>query len=573
MECNSFINNIFLYLLSLLNSINYIFYFPFILFYLLELEKIEIISSIKIYVFFIIYDLVINIFINPIQKLLYCIGINIKISFDLIILFLINIALFYLFSHYDNKRFILDIIIIIRVIISLTNTSRLFISKLLENMFERKEIFKKLNNFEFYEKINNFIIFIFIFIFINSFHKLYFYFFVSSIFNLCFFIFYLLMFRCHNEKNYDFYDEQELNSTKNNNKYKNNNNKRNIKIKNSYRLKNTNIKNTISNGDFNSLSKSNNKDIFNNKHRKTSTDIISNGKFEKKKYNNLEKKKTDIDNLSTNNNQIIINKESTKEILGNNNDNLDNNIHFQNKDLDIINNIPITSSNRGLNDNSSKITTTLTESKNDNILNKKKWIFIVFILIPSKFLKYLFLIMLFLKTHSLKNNFTIKVHLFFYCCYFLMNILIYPLNKGVFTKIIKREKGKKVMYILSILFAIPACIGYIYLILDDKIMNEKKQILKYILLFVLNFILKESLFILFRIFYINIIILGFNQKMLKTMKEISNYLACLLFLGYTVLLLFMNNDTIILKIIKYILYYFIPLFFIILFFIYTINIS
>ena len=572
MECNSLINNIFLYLLSLSNTINYIFYFPFILFYLIESDNLEIISSIKIYIFFIIYDLLINIFINPIQKLLYCIGINIKMSFDLIILFLISISLFYLFYHYDNKSFILDIVIIIRVIISLTNTSKLFISKLVENMFDRKEIFNKLNIFEFYEKINNFIIFIFIFCFINSFNKLYLYFFVSSIFNLLFFIFYLLMFRCHKEKKYYFYDEQELNKSENNNKFKKCNNKRNIKIKNSYSLKN--IKNTTNNGDYNSLSKSNNKDIFSSKHRKTSSDIITNGKFDKNKFNNLEKKKTEIDNLSTNNNQIIINKESTKVILDNNNDNLDNNIHYQNKDLDIINNIPITSSNRDLNENSNKISP-ITDSKNDNIVNKKKWIFIVFILVPSKFLKYLLLIMLFLKTHLLKNKYTIKVHLFFYCCYFLMNILIYPINNGIFSRIIKREnrKGKKVMYIVSIIFAIPACIGYMYLILDDKTIHEKNKMAKYILLFVLNFILKETLFILLRIYYNNIKNIGFNQKIHKTMKEISTFLACILFLGYSVLLLFINNDTIILKIIKYILYYFLPLFFIFLFFINTVNIS
>ena len=78
MEWSTFINNAFLYLLSLSNTLNYIFYFPFILFYLIELDKFEEVSFIKIYIFFIIYDLIRNFLITPIQKLLYCIGFNKK---------------------------------------------------------------------------------------------------------------------------------------------------------------------------------------------------------------------------------------------------------------------------------------------------------------------------------------------------------------------------------------------------------------------------------------------------------------------------------------------------------------
>ena len=569
MEWSTFINNAFLYLLSLSNTLNYIFYFPFILFYLIELDEFEEVSFIKIYIFFIIYDLVRNIFITPIQKLLYCIGFNKKISFDLIILFIINIALFYLFFHFENKRFILNITIIARIIISLMNISNLFISKIIKNTFE-KEMIKKLIYFEFYEKLNNFIVFIIIFIFIDSFKKMYIYFFISSLFNLFFIIIYLLMFRCHDEKKYSLYEEQELNKLKNNNKYNNNKDKKNLKLKNAYSLKN--IKTTISTGDYNSLSKSNNKEFFHNNHRKISSEIIVNNDLDKKKLNNLENKKiiSDIENndamLSTNNNQIMTNKESINIDI-NNNDNMDNNI--QNKELYMINNIPITSSNRVLNEDSKSI---VTESKNENIVNKKKWIYTIFILTPSKFLIYLFLIMLFLKTYSLKNIYKIKIHLIFYFCYFLTNILIYPLNKEVFSRIIKSKKGRKVMYILSFIFAIPACIGYIYLILDNKIINEKMQLVKYILFFVLNFILKESLFILLRIFYLNIITIGFSKKISKQMKEISNILACLLFLGYNISLLFIRNDTIIYIIIKYILYYFLPLFFLIIFFIYIVNI-
>lgn len=83
-----------------------------------------------------------------------------------------------------------------------------------------------------------------------------------------------------------------------------------------------------------------------------------------------------------------------------------------------------------------------------------------------------------------------------------MNILIYPLNKKVFSKILKTKSGKIKMNILSILFAVPACLGYIYLLLDNPLDNAL-LFEKYIIFFVLNFILKECIYILLRIYYIN----------------------------------------------------------------------
>ena len=174
--------------------------------------------------------------------------------------------------------------------------------------------------------------------------------------------------------------------------------------------------------------------------------------------------------------------------------------------------------------------------------------------------------MLFLKTYSLKKEYKIRTHLVFYCCYFLMNILIYPINKSAFSKIIKSKCGKRIIYISSIVFLIPACIGYIYLIKDYEKNKEKYVLLKYTLFFGLNFILKENLYFLIRINYIRSINLGLDKKMFKDIKEKSNILTCVLFLCYNISILFVKNrNRIILKIIAYILYYFLPLFFILLF--------
>ena len=554
-------NNIFLYLLSLSSTINYIFYFPFIILYLLEIDILKRIEFIKISIYFIIYDLIRNIFITSLKRIAYCIGINRKLSIDFFFLSLISISQLYVFYRFEEQSFFLNIIIILRIILSLTNISDLFRSKIIGNLYERKD---KVKNFDFYEKINNFLIFLFIFFFINSLKKMYLYFFLSSLFNLFFFIIYILIFRCHDEKIYSFYEEQELNRKQNLYKSKKYYIKNNLEIKTSSRMKSAKVPYSL--GVVNYLKKQSNKDTFYNKYKKTSSVIAINN--DKKKFNNIGKKNiNDIDNneiiLSTNSNQINTNKE-----LSNNNDKIKN----KNKDILIINNTPIVSSNRSSREEL-KIRNTFTETKNENLLYKKRWIFILFILIPSKFLKYLFLFMLFIKTNSYKNVFKIKIHLLFYCCYFLMNILLYPLNKKIFSIILNTKNGKKKLYISSIIFSFPACIGYIYLILDNSNNNDKFQLEKYIIFFISNFILKECLYFLLRIYYIKTISIGFTEEISKKMKEISNILTCFLFLGYNILLLLIRNDTITYKIIRYILYYFLPLIFMLFFFINTINIS
>ena len=562
MILNSIKNNFFLYFLSLSNSINYIFYFPFILLYIFESDRLDYIDFIKIYIFFIIYDLIRNIFLTIIHKFSNYFGLNKKISLDLIILTLVNISLFYLFYSIKSKSFLLNIIIIFRIIFSLTNVSSLFISKIASNIFPTKERFSKLNIFDFYEKLNNFLIFVFIFFFVNTFDKFYLYFFCSSIFNLCFCLLYIIMFKCHDEKSYSLYEEQELNKLKSIQKSQIQNNKKNLKIS---KNKIQNIKGAYTIGEENILSKSNNKDTFNSKFKRNSSGIIATDNLVKSNINGYENKNiNDNENndiiYSSNNNQIITNL----DIIKNNSENL----RYQNKGI-YMNNFQLASSNRSLNENFPK-RHSFSEIKIDNILIKKKWKYISLILIPFKFLKYLFLFMLFLKTYSLKKVFEIKTHLIFYCCYFLMNIIIYPFNKIIFSQI-KRKKKKIIMYTALIIFSIPSCVGYIYLILDNQT-NKKYQLEKYILFFVFNFILKENSYILLRVYYINSISVGFNKKMFNDMKEISNMFTCILFLIYNILLLF-ANDTNIKKAIINGINYFIPISFLLIFFINTINIS
>ena len=568
MEWKSIKNNIFLYFLSLSNAINYIFYFPIIILYLVESDSLKNIDFIKLYIFFIIYDLVRNIFFFIIRKIIYCVGLNKKITFDLIIITLISVNLFYILFNIYDKSFYLNILFITRIIYSITNISSVFISKIANSLFERKEFLNKLNNFDFYEKLNNFIIFLFIFFFINSLDKFYLYFFASGIFNLFFCILYIFMFKCYDEKSSLLYEEQDIKISRIIN------NRKNVKLKNINRIQN--VKGTYTIGEENSLSKSNKKDIFDKKHRKTPSEAIVNIKLNQKTYST---KSVDIDNndnndniLSTNNNQACTNKESTNLDIIKNNDNLESNTRYQNKELYIINNIPISSSNRQLNEKIRK-NASLIDTKNVKTINRKKWAFIFLILIPSKFLKYLFLIMLFLKTYSLKDVFKIKIHLIFYLCYFFMNILIYPLNKKVFSKIIKTNSGKRKMHISSIIFSIPACLGYIYLILDNPLNSSKMQLEKYILFFILNFILKECLYILLRIYYLNSISIGFSETIFRNMKEISNILTCILFIGYNILLLYIKNDSITHKIIRYVCYYLFPIAFLLIFYINTIYIS
>ena len=98
-------------------------------------------------------------------------------------------------------------------------------------------------------------------------------------------------------------------------------------------------------------------------------------------------------------------------------------------------------------------------------------------------------------------------------------------------------------------------------------------IYKYIIFFILNFILKEGLYLLLRIYYINSILLGFNKQMFNHMKELSNVLTCISFLVYNILLLFVQDNSKSSKIIRYLFYYILPVLFLLFFFINTINIS
>ena len=549
MVLKSIRNNLFLYLLSLSNCINYIFYFPLILFYLVEEDNLQYLDSIKIYTFFIIYDLIRNIFLPCTRRITYHFGINKIISINLIILALINIALYFLFKRIESKSLLLSIIIIFRIIFSLNNVSSIFISKIAENIFMNKERYNKLNIFDFYEKLNNFLIIVFIFFFINTFEKFYIYFFYSGAFNLFFYILYTIMFRCHDEKKYLLNEEQEQEIKRGQNTLKNQNYNKGMKNKKQ------NMKGAYTLAEENYLSKSNNKDIFSSKYKKNSSGIITNDNFAKSKFNGSENR-----NISDNyNNDIILSTNNNQIITNNNNEN----IRYQNKELP---------SNRGLDESKAKRNSFIGE-KNEKILNKKKWIFIILILIPFKFLKYLFLMLLFFKTYSLKNNFEIKIHLIFYCCYFLMNIIIYPLNKKLISKIIRGKKGKKIISIISIIFLIPSCIGYIYINMDDTKNDKKRQLEKYIIFFILNFILKEGLYLLLRIYYINSILLGFNKQMFNHMKELSNVLTCISFLVYNILLLFVQDNSKSSKIIRYLFYYILPVLFLMFFFINTIYIS
>ena len=169
-------NNIFLYSLSLSNTINYIFYFPFVILYLLAKDDLSKINYIQIYLFFIIYDLIRNLSANLIRKISKFIGINKIITINLLILAIISFLLFFIFIRFYNNKESLTEIIIFRVLISLFNISSLFVSKIISNIFEKKEIVKKLKFLDFYEKLNNFLVFVFILFITPSLSLFHFYF-------------------------------------------------------------------------------------------------------------------------------------------------------------------------------------------------------------------------------------------------------------------------------------------------------------------------------------------------------------------------------------------------------------
>ena len=139
-----------------------------------------------------------------------------------------------------------------------------------------------------------------------------------------------------------------------------------------------------------------------------------------------------------------------------------------------------------------------------------------------------------------------------------------------------KNSGKKILLITSCVLSIISIICYIYLFLNsfNHIKNKRIQFILYVLFFVLNLFLKEGLIIMMRIFYKNSMNIGFSRETLKKNKEISNIFACLLFLGYNISLLFINNpNSIFDKIVYFIMYYFLPIFFLLIIFIINAYIS
>ena len=565
MSLKSIKNNIFLYSLSLSNTVNYIFYFPFIILYLLENDNLTKTKYIQIYLFFIIYDLIRNLTANFIRKISKYIGINKLISINLLILVIISILLFLaVFRSFHDKEH-LNTLIIFRLIISLVNISPLFTSKIILNIFDRKEMFNKLKYIDFYEKLNNFLIFLSVF-FITP-DKFPYYFHYSFIYNLYFLILYLIFFKCHDDKNFALFEEKISEKNKSNNNQSSDLSKNLPKKKFNKRIKS---KEVLSLGEDNNFSKSGDKRRLGK--RKSSAKIINdNVNLEKEGNENYFPDKNnengDIENnvivLTTTNNNQGINKDDT-------NDN--NNIQFQKQNIYIVNNAPISSSQRVL--QAKMRNNSMIDLKNDIVNLTRKLIFISLIIIPLRFLKYLFLFMLFLKTYSLKNVFSIEVHLLFYCAYFFLSIPVDLLNKTIYSKIIKKKSGKKIILISSFALIVPSISCYIFLSSFNHINSQKNNFLIYILFFVLNIFLKEGLVVVLRIFYTNSLEIGFSKVTLKNMKEISNIFACLLFFGYNISLLFINQgDRFFYKILFYIIYYFLPIFFFILSFIYIAKIS
>ena len=315
--------------------------------------------------------------------------------------------------------------------------------------------------------------------------------------------------------------------------------------------------------------------------RKSSTKIINNEKIleilEKESNENYFSDKNnengDIENnmivlTTTNNNQQITNKDYT---------NNDNNSQFQKQNIYMVNNIPIVSSSQRVFQEKMTNNSSIIDLKNDTLNSKKKNIFIYLNLIPNRFLIFLFLFMLYSKTISLKNIFSVETHLLFFIGYFFIIIPIDALTNIIYAKTMKnKNSGKKILLITSCVLSIISIICYIYLFLNsfNQIKNKRIQFILYVLFFVLNLFLKEGIIIMMRIFYKNSMNIGFSRETLKKNKEISNIFACLLFLGYNISLLFINNpNSIFDKIIYFIMYYFLPIFFLLIIFIINAYIS
>ena len=568
---NTIKNNIFLYSLSLSNTINYIFYFPFVLLYLLAKDDLSKINYIQIYLFFIIYDLIRNLTANFIRKISKCFGINKIITINLFILALISFLLFFIFIRFSNNKKGLDEIIIFRAIIPLMNISPLFTSKILLSIYEKKEIIKKSKFLDFYEKFNNFLVFIFILVFTPTLSYFHFYFLCSFIYNLYFAILFIIFFRCQELKSNFVLFEEKVNEKKEVN------NIQSLEIsKNIQRKKFTKVikgKHVLTFEEETNSSKVGNK--VRTSKRKSSGNIMNNENIknvinqryfsDKSNGINDNNENGDIENndivLTTNNNQT--------------NKDISNNDNIQKQNIHIVNNMPMTSSQRVIYEDIKNIKSII-EVKNDFITTKRKLIFICLILTPSEFLKYIFSFMLLLKSYSLKNVFTIKIHLLFYCAYFFLRIPFDLLNKIIYAKIIRIKNGKKILLYSSFILCFISIYAYIFifmhLVKDNK--NIKLKYLLYIIFFILNILIKEGMNVVIRIFYTISIGLGFSKLILRNMKEISIIFSCLFFFGYCVCILFIRKgDLLIDAIINYCVYYFLPIFFLIILFFNTINIS
>ena len=569
MSLKSVKNNIFLYSLSLSNNINYIYYFPFIILYLLNNDNLSKLNYIQIYIFFVIYDLTRNLSSNLIRKISNFVGINKLISINLIILLLISFVLFLAAFRSFHVKAGLNTLIILRIITSLANITPIFTSKIIVNIFGNKAMYNKLNFVDIYEKFNFFLIFVFIYFITPS--KFPFYFLFSFVYNLYFLIIYLIFFKCQDEKNFIFYEEK-------NEKIKSSNNqstditKKLPKKKFGKRIKG---REPTSMAEDNNYSKSGDKGRFGK--RKSSAKIINNEKILEKESNEnyLSEKNNengDIENnmivlTTTNNNQQITNKDYT---------NNENNSQFQKQNIYMVNNIPIASSSqRVLQEKLSN--NSIIDLKNDNLNSKRKIIFIYINLIPARFLKFLFLYMLYSKTISLKNVFSVETHLLFYCGYFFIIIPIDTLTNIIYSKSIRKQKsGKRILLITSMILSIISFFCYIYLFLNsfEHIKNKNIHFFLYLLFFAFNLFLKEGIIIMIRIFYKNSMNIGLTKETLKKNKEISNIFACLLFLGYNISLLFIgNHNTVIDKVVHFIIYYFLPIFFLLIIFIINIYIA
>ena len=570
---NTIKNNIFLYSLSLSNTINYIFYFPFILLYLLAKDDLSKINYIQIYLFFIIYDLIRNLTANFIRKISKCFGINKIITINLFILALISFLLFFIFIRFSNNKKGLNEIIIFRAVIPLMNISPLFTSKILLSIYEKKEIIKKSKFLDFYEKFNNFLVFIFILVFTPTLSYFHFYFLCSFIYNLYFAILFIIFFRCQELKSNFVLFEEKVNEKKEVNNIQSLEMSKNIQ-----RKKFTKVikgKHVLTFEEETNSSKVGNK--VRTSKRKSSGNIMNNENIknvinqryfsDKSNGINDNNENGDIENndivLTTNNNQ------TNKDISNN------DNIQYQKQNIHIVNNMPMTSSQRVIYEDIKNIKSII-EVKNDFITTKRKLIFICLILTPSEFLKYIFSFMLLLKSYSLKNVFTIKIHLLLYCAYFFLRIPFDFLNKIIYAKIIRIKNGKKILLYSSFILCFISIYAYIFIFMhpvkDNK--NIKLKYLFYILFFILNILIKEGMNVVIRIFYTISIGLGFSKLILRNMKEISIIFSCLFFFGYCVCILFIRKrDLLIDAIINYCVYYFLPIFFLIILFFNTINIS